>query len=309
MLRIASDGSIREVPLTPRSGYAFEARWQSIASDGKRILAVGGAPGGAHSNTRWTVWAGTNGGVTEIPQPFDTFGGWGAGDLIGPVLTSAGPVVAGSWQGAKSGLDAAIWLPERARWERQPSVESALESTPELLVGPRSATSAGAGVLLSGSALHLGDGKVRQSAAVWRSQRLGAGWARVDLPDSGARGEAVSAQCTGSSCIVDGYVDNRLALWQLSPLAAVRIRDIPQVAANPGSLIPAPLTSGAVIIEVASDGPDVVVLAGEHHQWTLARGPVGRPAASALAGGWLYVISARAASQATLWRSPVHDLR
>jgi hypothetical protein len=108
---------------------------------------------------------------------------------------------------------------------------------------------------------------------------------------------------------VDGYVDNRLALWQLSPLAAVRIRDIPQVAANPGSLIPAPLTFGAVIIEVASDGPDVVVLAGEHHQWTLARGPVGRPAASALAGGWLYVISARAASQATLWRSPVHDLR
>jgi len=100
LLRIASDGSSREVQLVPRSGYAFEARWRSIASDGNRIIAVGGAPGGAHSNTRWTTWAGTNAGVTEIPQPFDTFGGWGAGDVIGPVLTTAGPVIAGSWAGA-----------------------------------------------------------------------------------------------------------------------------------------------------------------------------------------------------------------
>ena len=309
LIRVASDGSSREVPLVPRSGYAFEARWSSVVSDGHRIVAVGGAPGGAHSNTRWTTWSGTNAGVTEIPQPFDTFGGWGAGDLIGPVLTTAGPVVAGSWQGARSGLDAAIWLPSGARWVRQPSAGSALESTPGLLVGPRSATSAGAGVVLAGSALHLADGTVRQSAAVWRSRRLGAGWARVDLPGSGARGEAVSAECSGAGCVVAGYVDDTLALWRLSGSAGVRLRDVPQVAADPRSLIPAPLAFGSRIIEVASAGPHMVVLAGDEQRWILSQGPVGRVAASALAGGWLYVIADPAAGPASLWRCPLENLR
>jgi hypothetical protein len=308
LLRIASDGSSREVQLVPRSGYAFEARWRSIASDGNRIIAVGGAPGGAHSNTRWTTWAGTNAGVTEIPQPFDTFGGWGAGDVIGPVLTTAGPVIAGSWAGARSGLDAAVWLPVGGRWVRQSSAGSVLESTPELLVGPRSATSVGAGVVLTGSALHLAGGKVRQSAAVWRSGRLNGGWARVDLPDSGAKGEAVSAQCAGRNCVVAGYVDDVVALWRLSPSAVARLRDVPQVATNPGSPIPAPLVSGAGIIEVVSAGPNVVVLAGGDQHWALSRGPVGRATSSAVAGGWLYVIAEPAVGPGGLWRCPVKDL-
>jgi hypothetical protein len=309
LLRIASDGSIREVPLVPHSGYAFEARWQSIAVDGNRIIAVGGAPGGAHSNTRWTTWAGTNAGVSELPQPFDTFGGWGAGNLIGPVLTSAGPAIAGSWQGAKSGLDAAIWLPVGDRWVRQSSVGTALESVRELQVGPRSATGAGAGVLLSGSALHLRDGTVRQSAAVWRSQRLSAGWARLDLPDSGANGEAVSAQCAGPSCVVAGYVDNTLALWRLSQsVAAVRLADVPHVAATPRSLIPAPLASGTGIIEAVSAGPNLVVIAGGDQKWTLSAGPAGKAVGSALTGGWLYVIAQPALGPAVLWRCPFKSL-
>ena len=163
-------------------------------------------------------------------------------------------------------------------------------------------------MVLAGSALHLGDGTVRQSAAVWRSQRLGAGWARVDLPGSGASGEAVSAECSGAGCVVAGYVDDTLALWRLSGSAGVRLRDVPQVAANPRSLIPAPLASGSRVIEVASNGPHVVVLAGGDQRWTLSQGPVGRAAASALAGGWLYVIAAPPAGSASLWRCPLENL-
>lgn len=238
LLRIAPGGSGSEVRLVPHTGYAFEARWQSIASDGDRIIAVGGAPGGAHSNTRWTTWAGTNAGVTEIPQPFDTFGGWGAGDVIGPVLTSAGPVIAGFWQGVRSGLDAAIWLPAGDRWVRQSSAGSALESTPELQVGPRSATSTG--MVLPGSALHLSGGTVLQSAAVWRSERVNGGWARVDLPPSGASGEAVSAHCTGQNCVVSGYIGDAVALWRLSSSTVTRIPGVPQITSNPSAPIPAP---------------------------------------------------------------------
>jgi hypothetical protein len=308
LLLIAPDGSSSEVRLIPHSGYALEARWQSIASDGDRIIAVGGAPGGAHMNTRWTTWAGTNAGVTEIPQPFDTFGGWGAGDVFGPVLTSAGPAIAGSWQGAKSGLDAAIWLPLRDRWVRQTSAGSALESTDKLLVGPRSATSAGAGIVLPGSAVHLSDGKVHQSAAVWRSERVNRGWARVDLPDSGTTGEAVSAHCSGQNCVLAGYVDDTVALWRLSSSAAVRIPDVPKVASNPSSHFPAPLVAGALIIEAVSAGPSVVVLVGGNRQWTVSKGPAGTATSSALVGGWVYVIATQAVGSAVLWRCPVKDL-
>src|SRR5450631_1956513 len=308
LLRIASNGSRDEVRLIPHSPYAFEAEWRSIASDGNRIIAVGGAPGGAHSNTRWTTWVGTNAGVAEIPQPFDTFGGWGAGDVIGPVLTRSGSAIAGSWAGVKSELDAAIWLPVGNRWVRRPSAGSALESTPELLVGPRSATSAGAGVLLPGSAVHLSGGTVRQSAAVWRSKRVNGDGARVDLPGSGTRSEAVSARCTDQDCVVAGYVDNLVALWRLSPSHTSRISDVPTVGSNPGSPIPAPLTAGPRVIEVVSAGPNVVLLAGTDQQWTLSQGPVGKATSSALMGGWVYVISKPAVGPAVLWRCPVKDL-
>jgi hypothetical protein len=305
LLRISPDGSSTQVPLTPRSGYANEARWRSVATDGNKIIAVGGASGGAHSNTRWTVWTGTNAGVREMPQPFETFGGWGAGELFGPALTSAGPAVAGSWEGARSGLDAAIWLLLGNRWVRQSSAGSALESTRELLVGPRSATGAGTGMVLPGSAVHLTDGKVRQSAALWRSKRLNGGWARVDLPDSGATGEAVSAQCNGGSCLVAGYVDGALAMWQLSSQAAARITGVPKVALDPRSPVPAPLVTGSRIIEVVSTG----VLNGSSQKWTLSRGPIGHANSSALVGGWVYVIAAPAGGAAVLWRCPLTDLR
>lgn len=308
LLQIAPDGASSVVRLFPHSPYAFQARWRSIATDGRRIFAVGGAAGGAHSNTRWTIWAGTNDGVAEIPQKFDTFGGWGAGDVIGPVLTSAGAAIVGSWEGANAGLDAAIWLAEGHMWVRQPSAGSALESTRELLVGLRSATSAGSGIVLPGSVVHLTGGKVRQSAALWRSERLNAGWARVDLPESGASGEAISAQCPGQNCVLAGEVDGALALWQLSASAVTRIPAFPHVPLNPGSPLPAPLVAGGRIIAVASAARDVVVLTGNDQSWVLSQGPVGRAVSSAIVGGWLYVIAAQAVGSARLWRCPVKDL-
>lgn len=308
MLLVAPDGSRSAIPLIPHSSYAAEARWESIASDGRRVIAVGGAPGGAHSNTRWTTWTGNRAGLAESPQPFDTFGGWGAGDLLGPVLTSAGPVIAGSWAGARSGLDAAIWLPAGDRWRRASSAGTALESTPTLQVGPRAVTSTGTGIMLAGSALHLSGGRVRQVAAVWRSARGNTGWARADLPGSGAAGEAVSATCQRKDCVVAGYVDHVVALWRLDPAAAVRISAVPRVTVTSSSPVPAPLVAGVRIIEVVSAGPRVVVLDGGDRPWTLTSGPAGQATGSALLGGWLYVISKSPAGSSVLWRCRLKDL-
>ena len=108
MLMLDSAGMVSEVPLTPRSGYAFGARWPSVASDGTRVIAIGSANGGAHSNSPWTTWSGTTAGIEELPQGFDTFGSWGAGDLVDVVVTSAGEAIVGTWGGAKAGLDGAM---------------------------------------------------------------------------------------------------------------------------------------------------------------------------------------------------------
>lgn len=309
LLRVSSDGSSAEIPLLALSPYAAEARWQSIASDGHRVIAVGGASGGAHANTRWTTWAGSNAGVAEVPQSFNTFGGWGAGGVMGPVLTSAGPAIAGSWEGATSALEAAIWLPAGDRWVRQPSAGTTLESTPTLLVGPRSATGAGAGIVISGSVVRLSGGAVRQSAAVWRSARVNSGWIRVDLPGSGAIGEAVSARCGRQECVLAGYVDKVLALWRLVPSgAAVRISDVPPVVVTPSSPVPAPLVAGARVIEVVSAGSRVAVLSGGDRSWTVQRGPDGKATSSALVGGWVYVIAEKADGSTVLWRCPLRSL-
>jgi hypothetical protein len=130
----------------------------------------------------------------------------------------------------------------------------------------------------------------------------------VDLPKPGSTSEAVSARCTGQSCVLAGYVDDALALWRLSPSTAARIPDVPEVFLSPSSPIPAPLLDGARILEVVSAGPNVVVVAGGDPRWTLSRGPVGKATSSALVGGWVYVIAKQAVGPAVLWRCPVKDL-
>jgi hypothetical protein len=296
---------VTEIPLAPESGYAFEATWRSITAQGDAIVAVGGAPGGAHSNTRWTVWTGSATGLREIPQTFGTFGGVGAGDLIGPVATSAGVFIAGTWQGARTGLDAAVWLPEGDKWIRQPSAGTALESTPDLLVTPHAATGWGAGGVLAGSVVHLKTGDVREAAAVWRSQRRGGGWTRVDLPGAGRRSEALSVGCTPTTCVFAGYADGALALWTMTSTQTRRLPGLPDVPADTGVKLPAPLASGDAVVQVASDAGAVVVLTSSGDRWTRAAGPAGVATGSGLAGGWLYVSVEQPDGSAALWRCPI----
>ena len=143
------------IPSTPRAPrrrspqpavpYAPVARWYSVATDGTRIIAIGGANGGAHANVRWTTWSGTPAGVDELLQSFYAFGGWGAGELVDAVITPGGDALVGSWGGAKAGLDAAVWTFADRVWTRQDPAGTALESTATVLVGPRGATRDGDG--------------------------------------------------------------------------------------------------------------------------------------------------------------------
>jgi hypothetical protein len=290
MLTVDASGAQSPIPLTPHSPYAPLARWYSVATDGTRIIAIGGANGGAHANVRWTTWAGTASGVDELPQSFYAFGGWGAGDLVDAVITPAGDALVGSWGGAQAGLDAAVWTFAGQTWTRQDPAGTALESTAALLVGPRGATDDAAGILVTGSALHLDQG-VGQTAAVWRSASVDTGWHRIDLPDAGTHSESVSAHCTAADaeCLVAGQVDGRLALWSLRGDTATRHTAVPDVAVGDQDVIPRPIgvAPDAMVVSPSAQGTVVVSSTGE--RWASSAGPPGAPVAAARVGDRLYV--------------------
>ncbi len=307
LLVLAASGRRTDVPLTPQSPYAYEARWHSVATDGTRIVAIGGAPGGAHSNTRWTTWTGTTAGLTEKPQGFNTFGGWGAGQLVAAVMTPAGTAIAGSWGSAKAGLDAAVWLPSGDRWVRQSSAGTALESTQQLQVGARAGTSAGAGIVLAGSQLRLAPGVVEQHAMILRSTTLNSGWRRLELPEGGGRSEAVAARCAATTCDVSGYVDGHLALWRLDGSGATRLPGVPGIPVTDKDVLPAPFETGGRTVQLVSDGGKLEVLTARDGHWTLqqSHGPDGVITDAALIGDTLYLIAGPAGGQAHLWRTDV----
>ena len=302
MLVLDSAGKASEVRLRPHSGYAFEARRQSVTSDGSHVIAIGSASGGAHFNSRWTTWSGTTAGVQELSQSFDTFGGWGAGDLVAAVVTSAGKAIVGTWGGAKAGLDGAVWLSSGPVWTRQDPAGTALQSTPELLVGPRSAVADGAGILVAGSALGLAPGSVTQHAALWRSRVLNSQWRRLDLPAPGTSSEAVSARCAGDQCFIAGRVDGSLAMWDLIGDTATRLPGLPAVAVGDSDPLPVPLIIGGHLVQVAATHGHVITLTRVGPSWSVSGGPPGMPQTAALAGGHLYVtVNHGPGTAAMLW--------
>ena len=218
---VADDGAARSVRLRPNSPYAKVADLVSLDADGTEVVALGAAHGGAHSNFRWTVWRGTTAGVVEYPQTFETFGGQSAGGLTDVVLTADGPVIAGTWSAASGkGLDAAVWLPDGETWARQPSDGTALANTDMVQVNPRAAEAAGQALIITGSLITFEDG-LRQTAAVWTWPSRSGQWSVTRLPESGERSDALSARCA-QACWVSGYVDGRVALWQVGAGEPVR---------------------------------------------------------------------------------------
>jgi hypothetical protein len=292
MLVLDAGDILKSVPLMPKSPYAPIARWYSVVTDGTRIVAIGGANGGAHANVRWTTWSGTLAGVQELPQNFYAFGGWGAGELVDAVITPTGDALVGSWGGAQAGLDAAVWTFADPVWTRQDPAGTALESTSKLLVGPRGATRDGDGILMTGSALHLDDG-VKQTAAVWRSSGVNTGWHRIDLPDLGTHSESVSARCGGpspTSCVVAGQVDGRLAVWSVDGDRAARQTGIPTIAVGDQDVVPAPVIARVSSVIVSPNGPTATVLSrSDTGSWVASAGPAGLPIATALVGDRIYV--------------------
>ena len=258
---LEASGGSREVEVSPVSPTAFQAKWLVAAPRGATVELVGGAPAGAHSNTRWSTWRGDAAGVRELPQPFATFGGWGAGALVSLVQTPSAPVIVGSWESGGAGLDIALWHPQGERWVRASSAGTPLASSATELVSARGATADRDGVLVVGSVTLLGDGSVTQRPAVWRSPGPDGPWTRTDLPGDGSLGEAHSASCDDAGrCTVVGAVDGALRGWALAADDSVTALGLPALAVGEHDLLPAPLLRGPEATVVLASGGVLRVL-------------------------------------------------
>jgi hypothetical protein len=304
---LESAGGSREVEVTPVSPTAFQAKWLVAAPHGSAVDLVGGAPAGAHSNTRWSTWRGDAASVRELPQPFATFGGWGAGALVSLVQTPSAPVVVGSWESGGAGLDIALWHPEGERWVRASSAGTPLASSATVLVSARGATSDRAGLLVVGSVTLLGDGSVTQRPAAWRSPGPDGPWSRTDLPGDGALGEAHAAACDATGrCTVVGAVDGVLRGWTLGADGTVAGLGLPALAVGEHDLLTAPLLGGDGPTVVLASGGSLVVLTVTPGGVTRADGPPARLVRSAArlpgADGATYLVLEDPAGKARLVR-------
>ncbi|HUQ59277.1 hypothetical protein [Lentzea sp.] len=278
----SKDGTLANARLTPTSPYGKEAHWYGITSDGTTITGVGGERGGAHGNVRWSAWTGDVRQIVEKPQAFSTFGGYGAGELIGPVRTRQGPLVIGTWQSAKAGLDIAVWTYAADTWGRQPSEGTVLESSQDLLRFPLAVAPEGDGAIVVG--WQIAKGTV--SAAVWRFD--GRTWTTATLPDGDA---ALAVRCWDGTCHVVGRSKGKLAWWSGPDWKKLATPDVP-VDDNQDLAAPVPV-NGVPTLVVDHGGVKLVSGGGERP----VDGPSGAVVAAEEVGGQVFVIAG-----GRLWR-------
>lgn len=302
--------TLGEIPLTPRSPYAFEGRWfQIIARDGL-VDAIAGARGGAHGNYRWTTWSGSLQGVAEQEQPFGVFGSYGAGDLAGLAYAGDSPVILGGWQSDRTGLDIATWTRTGLRWARQTSTGTPLGSTPEELVSATAISSRGEGLALSGSVTRLAPGSVTVEPSLWTSDDADGPWSRVDLsyadPQQGsALTQAHATTCTAKRCVVAGANGGLFTFWEVTADTSSTPAGIPdvQVTENATVLPPILFDGKDVFVVPSTDSTTVLQRSGE--SWSVGEGPKGSPVSAVTHGDEIWVVTVDAQGTGTLWRSRV----
>lgn len=269
------DGQVaaREVPLQPGTPYGRVTDWVSIVTDGTRVTAVGGAAGGAHGNTRWTVWSGTGAGLVEQPQEFEAFGGWDAGGVRGLGLLDGEPVLVGSWRGA-AGLDVTTWHPVGVAWLRDDSAGTPLAATATELPEATGVSGVPGALVVSGTVTRL-QGGVRVRPAVWVGRPEGDAlvWERTDPAAlDGTRAETVG--CAGAGCLVVGRSAGNMVAWAWASGSALPVGLPPvDLAENDVVLPPVATPDGSWVVAVHRPQGPSPVLARSGDAWRALPAP------------------------------------
>jgi hypothetical protein len=288
------------VPLVPSEPYAASARIVSAASAGGVLYLIGGRAGGAHGNTRWTVWDGPVAGpVTSRQQEFFTFGGQDAGPLLGTVIVDGRPIIVGS-RGAAGGPEAALYAADGVVWH-QLDTPSAVQSGTGLVLGFTAVTAVGSTIVIVGDSVHANADGVVQTPALFYGT-VGGAWRRIDLPvptaTPGLR-RATAVACGEATCWVAGWANNPM-VWEVSlpdgsvgPTKAF-MGDVAG-ADDPSALVT--LVDGRPLVETNASTPSAEVLCADG--WSSVPSPAQATAIAALGSDAYMVAGDR------LWRAAV----
>jgi hypothetical protein len=226
------DGSTRwrSVDLAPVTYYGHRAVLFRVASDGRRVVALGRRIGGTHGNPRVTSWTGSLSRVEETQQPFELFGGPDAIDVTDLTMTADGGVVLGSWSHHGDPAGIAVWVQDNDTWRRfgrAPGLASEVTDVGSDLTTPAAVTTRDGEPVLVGWTTHLGGGHVGLRPSLWLP--AGSAWREVRLPADGDDAQARAVTCGVAECVVFGAESGRLAVWLVRGEAVERVR-VPTLA-------------------------------------------------------------------------------
>jgi hypothetical protein len=223
-------GRWHNVDLAPATYYGHRAVLFRIASDGRRVVALGRRIGGTHGNPRFTSWTGTPAALHETEQPFELFGGPDAIGVTDLAMTAGGGVVLGSWSHHGDPAGVAVWRQDGDTWQRfdrAPGLASEVTDVGSELTTPAAVTSRAGEPVLVGWTVHLGGGHVGLRPSLWLP--AGSAWHEVRLPAGGDDAQARAVTCGRPACVVAGAESGRLAVWLLRGETVERVR-VPTLA-------------------------------------------------------------------------------
>jgi hypothetical protein len=203
------------VPLVPTEPYATSARIVAATSYGGQLYLIGGRAGGAHENTRVTVWDGpVTGPVTSHEQGFFTFGGHDAGPLLGTVIVDGHPIIVGS-RGGNAGTDLALYAVDNVVWH-QLDTPAAMRSANRVVLGFSAATAVGSTIVIVGDMVKATESGAVQTPALYYGA-IGGDWHRVELPVEASHSvrHATGVVCDGTTCWVAGWAEHPV-VWKVS---------------------------------------------------------------------------------------------
>jgi len=286
------------VPLVPTEPYATSARIVAATSYGEQLYLIGGRAGGAHENTRVTVWDGPVAGpVTSHEQGFFTFGGHDAGPLLGTVIVDGRPIIVGS-RGGDAGTNVALYAVDGAVWH-QLDTPSALQSANRVVLGFTAATSVGSTIVIVGDMVQATESGALQTPALYYGT-IGGDWHRVELPVQASHGvlrHATGVACEGTTCWVAGWAEHPV-VWQVSVADGSVSQPIMFPGDHPASVDPAALLSivdgRPLLVTNASSGAAAVKCSAG---WTMVTAPAQATAVLGI-GADAYVVAGD-----RLWRA------
>jgi hypothetical protein len=293
-------GGWHSVRLAPATYYGRRADLFRVATDGRRVVALGRRIGGAHGNPRVTSWTGTLDELRETEQPFELFGGPDSISVADLALDAQGGVALGSWapHGEASGVT--VWRQRGTGWQRfdhVPGLASQVTVVGSDLTTPGAlAVRAGEPVVV-GWTVHLGGG-VRLQATFW--QPTGQTWQPVTLPSDGD-GQARALACGAQVCTVVGSSSGRLAVWQVQGRAVTPVRVLP-LEVDDREPVQVVQAGGRPWLAVGQ-GTGSALLRLDGGSARMMTSPRGRVTSMAVVGSAVVALTRDASGATSLWRT------